>query len=120
MAGVVHIPWYATVFRGDRFEKALGLIAPLALRYGATSYSVHRSRDDRYKFLQMSTFESKADWERYWYGEDFGAWRADFGTWYQVPVLYVWHDVVFEDGISGHANANGNGEHAVGASAESV
>jgi hypothetical protein len=22
-AGVVHIPWYATVFRGDKFEAAL-------------------------------------------------------------------------------------------------
>ena len=31
MAGVVHIPWYATVFRGDKFEAALEEIAPLAL-----------------------------------------------------------------------------------------
>ena len=26
-AGVVHIPWYATVFRGDKFEAALLEIA---------------------------------------------------------------------------------------------
>ena len=52
MAGVVHIPWYATLFRGDKFEEALEEIAPLALRYGATDYAVYRSRDDRYKFLQ--------------------------------------------------------------------
>ena len=29
-AGVVHIPWYATLFRGDKFEAALLEIAPVA------------------------------------------------------------------------------------------
>ena len=59
MAGVVHIPWYATLFRGDRFEGALEEIAPLALRYGATEYAIYRSRDDAYKFLQLATFEEQ-------------------------------------------------------------
>jgi hypothetical protein len=94
MAGVVHIPWYATVWRGDRLEEALAQIAPLALRHGATEFSVHRSRDDPYRLLQMSWFESKLDWERYWNGADFIQWRAEFSSFYQVPVLYVWHDVV--------------------------
>jgi hypothetical protein len=73
MAGVVQVPWYATVFRGDRLEEALLQIAPLALRYGATDYRVYRSREDRYKFTQMATFEDHLDWERYWYGEEFAA-----------------------------------------------
>ena len=47
-AGVMHIPWYATVFRGDKVAAALVEIAPVALRYGATDYAVYRSRDDRY------------------------------------------------------------------------
>jgi NAD(P)-dependent dehydrogenase (short-subunit alcohol dehydrogenase family) len=76
MAGTVHIPWYATLFRGDKFELALAEIAAIAMRYGATRYQVHRSRDDRYKFLQMTTFENHADWERYWYGPEFVDWRA--------------------------------------------
>jgi hypothetical protein len=94
MAGVVHVPWYATVWRGDRLEEALGQIAPLALRYGATEYAVHRSRDDGYKLLQMAWFESKLDWQRYWDGPDFVAWRAEYSSFYQVPILYVWHDTV--------------------------
>jgi hypothetical protein len=98
-AGVVHIPWYATVLRGDKLEEALGFIAPLALRYGATDYSVYRSRDDRYKFLQMSTFEDKFDFERYWYGDEFNAWRADYSSWYQVPIVYVWNDLVLSGGL---------------------
>ena len=103
MAGVVHIPWYATVFRGDKFEVALQEIAPVALRYGATEFAVYRSRDDRYRFLQMATFEDKLDFERYWYGEEFVGWRADYSSWYQVPVLYAWADLV----IAGSLEQNG-------------
>jgi hypothetical protein len=93
-AGSVHIPWYATLFRGDQLEAALGEIAPVALRYGATNYHVYRSRDDRYKFLHAVDFSSKPDWERYWNGPEFIDWRAQYTSWYQVPVLYVWNDVV--------------------------
>ena len=60
MAGIVNIPWYATLFRGDRFEVAVQEIAPVALRYGASEYSVYRSRDDAYRFLQLATFEDKS------------------------------------------------------------
>jgi hypothetical protein len=69
MAGVVNIPWYATVFRGDQFAVALGEIAPVSLRYGATDYQVMRSNDDRYRFWQFAHFEEKGDFERYWYGD---------------------------------------------------
>jgi hypothetical protein len=99
MAGVVHIPWYATVFRGDKLEAALEEISAVAMRYGATEHAVYRSRDDAYKFLQLATFEDKGDFERYWYGPEFSAWRADFQSFYTVPVLYVWHDLVVRSGI---------------------
>jgi hypothetical protein len=99
MAGVVQIPWYSTLFRDDKFALALAEIAPVALRYGASDYIVYRSTDDRYRFLQCTTFEKKADWERYWYGEEFSTWRADYASWYQVPVLYVWHEVVVAGSI---------------------
>jgi hypothetical protein len=99
MAGVVHIPWYSTLFRDDKFALALAEIAPVALRYRASDYIVYRSNDDRYRFLQCATFENKADWERYWYGEEFVSWRADYASWYQVPVLYVWNDVVVAGSI---------------------
>ena len=48
----------------------------MALRYGATAYAVYRTRDDLYKFLQIATFEDKADWERYWNGPEFTRFRA--------------------------------------------
>ena len=111
MAGVVHIPWYATLFRGDKLEVALEEIAPVALRYGASEYAVYRSRDDAYRFLQMATFEHKLDFERYWNGEEFSIWRGDFSGFYTVPVLYVWHDLVVRGGI---------GELSVGGAAEAT
>jgi hypothetical protein len=98
-AGVVHIPWYATVFRGDRLEAALREIAPVALRYGASHYLVYRSRDDAYKFLQTATFESKLEFEAYWQGPEFRDFRTVYSSCYQVPVLYTWADLVIEGGV---------------------
>ena len=82
MAGFVHVPWYATGFRGDKLQAALIEITSIAPRYGATGYSVYRSRDDRYKFLQMLEWNDKLDWERYWDGPEISgshfanAWEA--------------------------------------------
>ena len=98
----VHLPWYATLFRGDQFEAALMEIAPLALRYGASEFSVHRSADDRYKFLQISHFESKLDWDRYWLGPEFVEWRARYSSWFQVPIVYAWNDVFASGFAAGH------------------
>jgi quinol monooxygenase YgiN len=94
MAGIVHLPVYATGFRGDDIEAALSQLAPISLRYGATRYEVFRSRDDRYRFLMSIDFEKKADWDAFWFGEEFTDWRAGCTSWYQVPLLYVWQDLV--------------------------
>ena len=120
-AGSVHIPWYATAFRADKMEAALAEIAPLALRFGATSYSVFRYRDDRYKFLQTATFHDKRDWDRYWHSDDFIRWRAVNQSYFQVPVVYGWTDVVAE-GHGPKANDNGAGDasHQAGAVGDSI
>ena len=120
-AGSVHIPWYATGFRGDTLEAALAEIAPLALRYGATSYSLFRYRDDRYKFLQTATFHDKLDWERYWGGDEFTRFRAVNSAYYQVPVVYGWTDVVTSgEGPRANGAANGSASHQAGAVGDSL
>jgi hypothetical protein len=98
-AGVVQIPWYATLFRGDKFEAALREIAPIVMRYRATDYVVYRNRDDMYKFLQCATFEDKSDFEAYWYGPELVDFRTIYSGWYQVPLLYSWADVVISGGL---------------------
>ena len=92
--GVAYIPWYATVLRHDIFAEAVAAIAPLALRYGATQYQVHRSRDDRYKITQMSWFNSQRDWYRFWDGPEMIEFRARHSRHFQVPVVYFWSDEI--------------------------
>src|SRR6478735_5811090 len=92
--GVAQIPWYATLFRGDQFAAAVAEVAPIAMRYGALDYIVYRNRDDQYKFMQCATFESKAEWEAYWYGPEMTTFKTVHSGWYQVPVLYTFADVV--------------------------
>jgi hypothetical protein len=119
MAGTVIVPWYATGFRGDGFEQALGEAAAVALRYGASSYGVYRSKDDRYRFQQFAHFEEHIDWERYWDGPEMTDFRALHSGWYQIPVLYSWWDhtaggsiegePVVVDTPNGHADGPSNG-----------
>jgi hypothetical protein len=92
MAGTAIVPWYATGFRADALESAINEIAPVALRYGADSYAVYRSRDDRYRFQQLASFAEYLDWDRYWQGPEMIDFRVRHSSWYQVPVLYGWWD----------------------------
>jgi hypothetical protein len=104
--GTVHIPWYATFFRGDRFEQDLVAVAPTAMRYGARDYAVYRSRDDRYSFVHTVSFDSNLDYQRWYDGPEMIAFREEHAGWYQVPLLPVWHDVVSE-GIAENAHDPG-------------
>ena len=94
MTGVVHVPWYATGFRGDQLQAELERVSALAVRYGATSYAVYRARDDRYKFLQVLEFDEHLDWDRYWSGPEMTDFRILCQGWFQVPVVYGWNDLV--------------------------
>ncbi|HTZ87508.1 MAG TPA: hypothetical protein VMB05_12645 [Solirubrobacteraceae bacterium] len=126
MAGTVIIPWYATGFRSDDFERELEPVAAAALRYGAHSYAIYRAQDDRYKFQQLAEFETKLQWERYWDGPEMVHFRAIHSGWYQVPVLYGWWDKTAggeihaegENGSSGNGHAtngwaNGGAPHPI-------
>src|SRR5437763_15008304 len=82
--GVTWIQWYATVLRQEAFALEVAGAAPLALRYGATQYAVHRSRGDRYRITQMAWFEDKADWYRYCDGPEMVEFRARNAGHYQI------------------------------------
>ncbi len=114
MAGTVIVPWYATGFRGDDFEKDLNEVAASALRYGASSYAVYRQRDDRYRFQQLAAFEEYLEWERFWEGPEMTFFRTSHSSWYQVPVLYGWWDLTAHGAVANGPLAAGNG-HGNGA-----
>src|SRR5437588_9944427 len=108
MGGVVWVPWYATLLRQDSFAAEVMRVAPLALRYGATQYAVHRSQDDRYRIVQMAWFESKRDWIRYWDGPEMIEFRRRNSGRFQIPVTYIWHEEIAA-GAPGPAVALGPG-----------
>ena len=95
----VLVPWVANPFRGDKFEAAWLPAAEAALDFGATGWAFFRSKEGLLDFSQWAFFDTKLDFERYWYGEEFGAWRADYSSWYQVPVVYTWADLVLVGGL---------------------
>ena len=94
MAGVVAVEWYATVLRQDSLAAELAAVTPLSLRYGASQYAVHVSRDDRYKIRQMLWFEDKRDWYRFWEGAEMNEFRRRNAGRYQVLINYAWHDEI--------------------------
>ncbi len=93
MAGVVRIPWYATVFRQELVRRRRSRRSPRWRSATAPpQYSVHRSRDDRYRITQMAWFESKTDWYRYWDGPEMIEFRRRNTSHYQIPMTYIWND----------------------------
>ena len=104
MAGVVHIPWYATGFRHDKLAAALAGIAPIALRYGARSLRRSTaSATTSTSSCRSAEFDDKLDFERYWHGPEFTDFRVLRSSWYQVPVLYA----LERPRGGGHARARG-------------
>ena len=76
MAEVCTLDWHIAPFRADRW---LDLWEPAAARmpaFGAKSWSLTRSIDDPLAFQQTSVWESRSDFERYWYSEEIEAARA--------------------------------------------
>jgi hypothetical protein len=90
----MYVQWYATILRQDALAGEVSLAARMALRYGATQYAVHRSMDDRYRITQMTWFEDKANWYRYWDGPEMVEFRRRNTGHFQIPITYVWHEEI--------------------------
>jgi hypothetical protein len=94
MAGYsFHLAFYAVALRGDDVEAALGQLAPISGRYGASHWSVFRSADDRYKFLLTADFADKMDFQKFWYGPEAEEFKVAMQGSYQNPVIYVPHTI---------------------------
>ena len=90
----VIINWVANPFRGDKFEEGWAPAAEAATKYGAKAWAFTRSKDDPLSFMQMAAFETKLDFERYWYSEEISEARIRVAGYYQVPLLPIWYRTV--------------------------
>ncbi len=94
MSEVCVLDWHVAPFRADRF---LDLWEPAAAKmpaYGAKSWSLTRSTDDPLAIRQSSVWESRADFERYWFSEEIEKARAAAIDLYDLPLLPTWHELL--------------------------
>jgi hypothetical protein len=94
MAEVNRLDWHIPPFRADRF---LDLWEPAAAKmpaYGAKSWSLTRAIDDPLAFQQTSIWESRADFERYWFSAEIEAARTAIIDLYDKPLLPTWHTLL--------------------------
>jgi len=98
MAEVCTIDWHIAPFRADRW---LDLWEPAAARmpaFGAKSWSLIRSVDDPLKFQQTMVWESRADFERYWYSDEVRQAREQTVAYYDILLLPEWHTLLGAEG----------------------
>ena len=91
---LVHIPWHANPFRGDRFAEDWAPAAEAVLDFGAVAWGFYRTLDGRLDFIQQAVFPTKADFERYWYSEPIAAKRTELQGYFNVPILPQFFEIV--------------------------
>ncbi len=94
MPEICYIEWHVTPWRVDEFLEIWRPAAARALAFGASSWSLTRNIDDPLHIRQASAWESREDFERYWYSEETEAARREAINYYGLPVLPVWHSLV--------------------------
>lgn len=91
MAEVCYIDWHISPLRTDRFLDSWQPFAAKVLAYGATSWNLTRSIDDTLHVRQASVWNSRADFERYWFSDEISAEREKIINLYDKPLLPAWH-----------------------------
>jgi hypothetical protein len=94
MAVRVEIRWVANPFRGDAFAEGWAPHAEAVLDFGASSWAFYRAKDGLLDFVQEAVFESKSDFEQYWYSERMSEARSELAGRYQVPLLPTYWEIV--------------------------
>lgn len=94
MTEVCDIDWHISPFRADRWYEEWLPSAGRVLAFGASSWSLTRAVDDPLAFRQSSVWESRADFERYWYSAEIAAARERIIDLYDKPLLPAWHTLL--------------------------
>ena len=94
MAEVCYIDWHTTPFRADKWLDGWEPAAARALAFGAKSWTLSRAIDNPQLFRQGSVWDSREDFERYWYSDEISAARERVIEWYDKPLLPTWHKLI--------------------------
>ncbi len=91
---VIYIEWHVHPFRAERWYEIWEAGAARAMAFGAKGWSLTRNVEDPLHFRQASLWESREDFERYWYSDEISALREEAVDYYNKPVLPVWHTLI--------------------------
>lgn len=94
MAEVCTLHWNIAPLRADRWLDAWEPAAARMPAFGARSWSLTRSVDDPLSFTQTSVWDSREDFERYWFSDEIAAARERVIGYYDLPLLPAWHTLV--------------------------
>jgi heme-degrading monooxygenase HmoA len=108
------IEWRVHPFRRDRFLAIWMPALDRALAYGAKEAYLTRNYEDPLHLRQVTVWENRDDFERFWASDEISALREEAMTYYNKPVLPVWHTligsaVIDEDAEAVRLEAAGNG-----------
>lgn len=99
------IDWRTHPFRSDRWLEIFRPALDRALAYGATSAYLTRNHEDPLHFRQVTHWNSRDDFERYWASDEITAMREEAVNYFNKPVLPVWHTLVAEADSGGAAES---------------
>jgi hypothetical protein len=99
MLYVCRLDWHIAPLRGDRWLALWEPAVEKCTAYGAKSWSLTRAEEDSLKFQQTMVWESKADFERYWFSPEIADARESVVNWYDIPLLPTWHTLIAAEAV---------------------
>lgn len=94
MAEVNVIDWHLHPFRADRWYAAWKPALERAGSFGATSWTLIRSENDPLLFRQISIWEDREQFERYWSSDEVVAARMEAQAYYNKPLNPGWFQLI--------------------------
>jgi quinol monooxygenase YgiN len=96
VADVNYIEWRLHLHRADRWLQVWEPALDRALAFGANSCFLSRDVDDPLHFRQVSVWDDREDFERYWHSDEIADLREAAFNYYNKPLVPQWHSLVAE------------------------
>jgi hypothetical protein len=88
---VHYVEWHITPFRADRWFEIWRPALDRALAHGARGAFITRNEDDPLHFREVTVWDSRADYERWWFSDELSALRQQALGFYHKPIDHHWH-----------------------------
>ena len=96
---VCRLDWHVSPLRGQRWLEVWEIAAAKCSAFWAKSWSLTRGDEDPLGFQLTTVWESKADFERFWFSRELEEAREATIGWYNIPILPTWHTLIASESI---------------------